>query len=59
MSKDEQQHRGGFVLVGGARRKTPVTMCDYQLVWDYDEFVDCYFLQGDDDADSLRKAEHE
>ena len=34
-------------------------MWDFQLVWDYDEFVDCYFLQGDDDADSLREAEHE
>ena len=35
------------------------TRDDYQLVLDYDEFVDCYFLQGDDDADSLRPAEDE
>ena len=35
------------------------TRDDYQLVLDYDEFVDGYFLQGDDDADSLRPAEDE
>ena len=35
------------------------TSDDYQMLWDYDEFVDCYFLQGDDDVDSLRHAEEE